>query len=52
MFSTAGTWLADCIGWWQGLSPEWTFLFVLPFAIALLGWLADGRRRDASQTEP
>ena len=48
------TWLDECIAWASALAPEWSFLFLLPFAVAAAAFLADavrsrcGTRRRAS----
>lgn len=38
-------WLDDINTWWQGMTPEFTFLLALPFIVGALGLWADRRRR-------
>lgn len=39
-------WIVALAGWWSSLSPAATFLFIIPWAVAVAGLLAEvGRRR-------
>ncbi len=41
---------SECTRWWSTVPPEFAFLLVLPFVIALLGLLAEGVRSARRRT--
>lgn len=38
-------WIVALAGWWSSLSPAATFLFLIPFAVAAAGLLAEAAKR-------
>lgn len=48
------TWREEGATWWSTLSPEFTFVLALPFAIAALALLSDlwKERRRRSLADP